>query len=146
MLTEATTYGVTCDVCSTRLDLGSADMGVELNPRGIRQWADRQGWVSVVTAGQDVCTSCVASEVGKRYLTRLTQTATGPHIAPSDDPANEPAEVVPSGDEGQPGSEERQNSDEPFPGEPRETTPDSGEDEPEEGQRDYARLEGAGAR
>jgi hypothetical protein len=132
MRTEQMVQGMTCDMCSTRLDL-AGETG------DVAQVARRRGWVSVAGAGQDVCPACLSSDAGQRYLTRLQQGEPGPKIAPSENPQSEPAEIIPSG-EPVPGgdTEERQNTDEPAPGEPREN-PDS----EQEGRHSAARLEGA---
>jgi hypothetical protein len=155
MLTTDITYGITCDVCDTRLDLATRGI-TETDPATVRRLAQRLEWVTFTWADRDVCRSCATSEVGRRAISAFADDAdadseggdantTGPRIAPSENPGSEPAEIRPSGEPVPDGTEpefERQNSDEPAPGEPREV-PGGSEDQPEESERDSARLEGA---
>lgn len=145
MLTTDTAYGISCDVCSTRLDLATRGIsGTDIDQATVRRLAQRLEWRTFTRADRDVCRSCVNSEAGRRTIaafaddgddTEITgPSEPGPHIAPSQDPGGEPAKVVPSGEPAE-DPEERQNSDEPFPGEPREVQPQE--------ERGYARLEGA---
>ena len=153
MLTTDTAYGITCDVCSTRLDLATRgiDTTILAQPT-VRRLARKLDWATFSRADKDICRSCVTSESGRQQMAAFASDAdddsegsgagtTGPRIAPSEDPGGEPAEIKPSGEDVPDGTEpeyERQNSDEEFPGEPK-GTPGEGEQD----SRAFARLEGA---